>query len=98
MQELQCLFYSYGCNVLFQIKMSSRFIEHSPEAEGDKALILIMDEDGNVTADPAHFEKIMSTKQLPEMGIKIVRLDSSQAESENEGECGKLGSYSLNIF
>lgn len=70
--------------------MSSKFIERSPEAEGDKSLILIMDQDGNVTTDPAHFEKLINTKQLPEMGIKIVRLNSSQAENENGGGDGNV--------
>lgn len=69
--------------------MSSKFIEHSPEAETDKSLILIMDNEGNVTADPDHFEKIINTKQIPERGIKIVRLDASQEGSENEEENGK---------
>ncbi|KAK6618097.1 hypothetical protein RUM44_002539 [Polyplax serrata] len=66
--------------------MSSTFIEHSPEADGDKSLILIMDGEGNVTADPAHFEKLISNQKLPDMGIKIVRLDSSQTESGNDGD------------
>lgn len=69
--------------------MSSTFIEHSPEADGDKSLILIMDGEGNVTADPAHFEKLISNQKLPDMGIKIVRLDSSQTESGNDGDSGK---------
>ena len=77
--------------------MSSKFIERSPEAEPEKSLILIMDKDGNVTADPDHFEKIMSTKQIPEMGIKIVRMDANHAGSENEDENGEKAELKLTV-
>lgn len=70
--------------------MSSTFIEHSPEADVDKSLILIMDGEGNVTADPEHFEKLINNQKIPDMGIKIVRLDSSQTENENSKDSGTV--------